>query len=150
MTSPIETFGETPLAVVIRPKTSQGWRPTSVKIQPKLLAKTGRSGAATAAYANHLDVGVRPLRVSHRTASAMSAVTMPSPIMRRNDQQVVGMLGTYAALRSLMPLTAPLKSPVAGKLSRPGTAMMALACEPSSEPTVSTEKGAPTPPGTES
>src|SRR3954468_20432090 len=93
MTSPIETLGETPLAVVIRPKTIQGWRPTSVKIQPKLLARTGRSGAATAAYANHRDVGMRSLRVSHRTATAMSEVAMPSPIMKRKVQWVVGMLG---------------------------------------------------------
>src|SRR3954451_4863334 len=100
MTSPIETLGETPLAVVISPKTIQGWRPTSVKIQPKLLARTGRSGAATAAYGNHLDVGMRSLRVSHRTAIAMSDVAIPSPIMRRNVQYVVGMFGTYAAARS--------------------------------------------------
>src|SRR5689334_24371303 len=107
MTSPIETLGETPLAVVMRPKTSQGWRPTSVKIQPKLLAKTGRSGAATAAYASHRAVGVAPLRVSHSTARAMSAVAIPSPIMRRKVQYVVGMLGTYAvatSATSLLPL----------------------------------------------
>jgi hypothetical protein len=36
-TSPAPTPGETPLSIVITPKTIQGARPISVKIQPLLL-----------------------------------------------------------------------------------------------------------------
>ena len=51
-TSPPDTLGETPVAVVMRPKTSQGCRPISVKIQPKLLANNGSNGVARTAQ-NH-------------------------------------------------------------------------------------------------
>ena len=44
--SAVLTPGETPFAVVIRPKTTQGWRPISVKIQPNELPKTAGTGSA--------------------------------------------------------------------------------------------------------
>ena len=74
-TSPADTDGETPVAVVIMPKTIHGCRPVSVKIQPKLLANNGSSGG------EHGDRtqqprgcrDVRPLRVDHSDERRRSA-----------------------------------------------------------------------------
>ncbi len=76
------------------PKTIHGWRPTSVKIQPKRVGEDGQERSGDGGISSQRCVGARPLRVSHSTASAMAAAAMPSPIMRRNVQYVVGMLGT--------------------------------------------------------
>ena len=68
------------------PKTIQGCRPVSVKIQPKLLANNGSSGVARIAQNHRRWRGIRSRRVDHNTAMAIKAPTIPSPIMIRNDQ----------------------------------------------------------------
>ena len=85
-TSPADTEGETPVLVAITPKTSQGWRPTSVKIQPKLLPKIGSSGAAMIAQCHQRARGTRSPRVVHRASSAMRAASTPTPIISRKLQ----------------------------------------------------------------
>ena len=96
-TSPAETEGDTPVLVAISPKTSHGWRPISVKIQPKLLPKTGSSGVAMMSQCHQRAAGTRSRRVAHRTAAAAAIAAKPTPIMRRKDQYDSGMFGTYVA-----------------------------------------------------
>ena len=90
-----ETAGETPVAVVMSPKTVHGWRPTSVKIQPKEFAAIGKSGAATiiqchqraritAAGPPSRSIALR--RVAHSAAIAVAIEASPAPIMSRNVQ----------------------------------------------------------------
>ncbi len=79
--SVVLTPGETPFAVVIRPKTTQGWRPISVKIQPAELPASISSGVAIAIRPNHFEVGARPLRVRNRISAAKNAASRPKPIM---------------------------------------------------------------------
>src|ERR1017187_6699419 len=71
-TSPADTLGETPLAVVMSPKTIHGWRPVSVKIQPKLLANNGSSGVARIVQNHRRWRGMRSRRVDHNTADRKS------------------------------------------------------------------------------
>ena len=87
------TPGETACAVVITPKTAQGWRPISVKIQPNELATSGSSGRAIASHSQTRPRGTRPLRVPTRIAAAAAAAARPSPIISRKDQYVIGMTG---------------------------------------------------------
>ena len=75
------TPGESPLAVVIRPNTTQGWRPISVKIQPVELPSSIRIGVAIAIRPNHFEVGARPLRVRKRISAENNAASRPNPIM---------------------------------------------------------------------
>ncbi|CAB4998115.1 unannotated protein [freshwater metagenome] len=53
-TLPAETTALTPSAVFIKPKTAQGWRAVSVKIQPNELASSGINGSEIIAGRNHL------------------------------------------------------------------------------------------------
>ena len=85
-TSPADTGGDTPDPVVKMPKTSHGCRPISVKIQPKLLPRMGSSGVAMTIQCHQRALGTRPPRVCHRTTSAMSAASMPTPIISRKLQ----------------------------------------------------------------
>ena len=78
--------GETPWLVCRSPNTTQGWRPISVKIQPKLIPASGINGIARPARANHLDFGVRPFRVAHNAHSANTDASSPTPIINRNIQ----------------------------------------------------------------
>ncbi len=61
--SVVLTPARRPVDVFIRPKTTHGWRPISVKIQPAELPSSIRIGAAMAIRPNHFVVGARPLRV---------------------------------------------------------------------------------------
>ena len=72
--------------MVIRPKTTHGWRPISVKIQPHELANVTAIGRDRPRVPSHATPGVRPLRVSHRISAAPPAAKKPRPIMKRNDQ----------------------------------------------------------------
>ena len=94
--SNVLTLGETPFAVVIRPNTAQGWRPISVKIQPKELPETASTGMASAIAPNQRLVGVRPLRVSQRISAAPAAASEADadheaerPVGHRNVRHVV-------------------------------------------------------------
>src|SRR5690349_15410394 len=89
-TSPVPTVGETPFVVVIRPNTTQGWRPISVKIQPNEFAATGSSGSTIASRAHHRLVGARPRRVAYRIRIAAAALNRPRPIISLKDQYVTG------------------------------------------------------------
>ena len=79
--SVVLTPGESPFAVVISPKTTHGWRPISVKIQPAELPASISRGVAIAIRPNHFDVGALPRRVRNRISAAKSAASMPRPIM---------------------------------------------------------------------
>ena len=59
--SAVLTPGDTPLAVVIRPKTTHGCRPISVKIQPNELAEDRRHRESEREPAEPRGSGVRPL-----------------------------------------------------------------------------------------
>lgn len=85
-TSARETLRDTPLRVSISPNTIQGWRPISVKIQPKELASSGSTGMTRPARSSQRLVGVRPLRWLQSTSSAMAAAARPKPIMKRKLQ----------------------------------------------------------------
>ena len=137
--SAVLTPGDTPFAVVIRPKTTHGWRPISVKIQPNELPKTGQQRDASAISPNQPLVGVRPSRVSQRISAAPAALKRPTPIMKperpvghRDVRHVVAggvvrrarvlpVLLLVLARSWLMPWTSPSKVPVARKDSRQGT-----------------------------
>src|ERR1035437_5545004 len=75
-TSPADTEGETPWAVVMTPKTIHGCRPVSVKIQPKLLANNGSSGVARTVQNQTRGRGIRSRRVDHNTAMAIKATAI--------------------------------------------------------------------------
>src|SRR5688500_9328654 len=92
--SPVDTVGDTPFSVVRSPKTTQGCRPTSVKIHPNELAKRGRKGSPIAAYRIVRPRGTRPPLVAMRIQPAMAAPAIPRPIIRRKDQYDSGTLGT--------------------------------------------------------
>src|SRR4051794_9463807 len=94
-TSPAETDGDTPVLVAITPNTSHGCRPTSVKIQPKLLPKIGSSGAAMMAQCHQRARGTRPPRVVQSARVAIRAASIPTPIISRKLQYDSGMLGVY-------------------------------------------------------
>ena len=87
-----DTEGETPVAVVIIPKTNQGCRPVSVKIQPTAAPNTGISGVSTAVQVQSRSprlsdrVRTRPRRVAQRTTRATRADSIPTPIMSRKLQ----------------------------------------------------------------
>ncbi len=78
-------LGETAIAVFIRPNTIHGCRPTSVKIQPKELAASGRNGSRIAAVTAPRP-GRRPLRIAHRNQAAAKAASVPAPIIQRKVQ----------------------------------------------------------------
>ncbi len=68
------------------PKTIQGWRPISVKIQPAEIPKSGKSTMVALAMEANLPFGVRPPRKAHSAQSAYRAAIMPRPIIRRKPQ----------------------------------------------------------------
>ena len=138
------------VAVVMTPKTSHGWRPVSVKIQPKLLANNGSSGR-TATAQNHRPVaGIRSAagRPQHGDGDQGAQHPEPDhdpegPVGQRDGRRVAlaehasaasaPYCFSYAALMSLMPSTGPSKRPVARKLSRPGTLTANVSrCRPAS------------------
>src|SRR6266536_985042 len=95
-TEPEPTLGETPVVVCSNPKTTQGWRPISVKIQPKLLAANGSPTDRMLAPQNQRaqrPSGSRPRRVSQRPSRATRIGSIPSPIINRNDQYAMGTYG---------------------------------------------------------
>ena len=92
-----ETTVDTPSAVSMRTwevgsarlgATTQGWRPISVKSQPKEQATKGSHAVRRAAAPRRGSDTRRPERVSHRAAAPMAAEARPRPIMRRKDQKV--------------------------------------------------------------
>lgn len=85
-TSASETLRDTPLRVSISPNTIHGWRPISVKIQPKELASNGSTGMASPARSSHLLLGVRPLRWLQSTSRAIAPAAIPKAIMKRKLQ----------------------------------------------------------------
>ena len=87
------TLPETPALVNIRPKTTHGCRPSSVKIQPKLLARRGRKTANADARHHQVGLGNLPLRVVQSPTTDRSRASSPKPIIRRNDQYAMGMFG---------------------------------------------------------
>ena len=104
-TSPAE-LADTPAAVFIWPKTSHGWRPISVKIQPNEFASSGSSGSAITDHSSArrlppvrlMPSGSPFRRLRHSTHSAMIAISAdsrPMPIMSRKLQYVTGMIGVY-------------------------------------------------------
>ena len=94
-TSTCSTPGETPFAVVISPNTTHGWRPISVKIQPKELARAAGTAARCAAPQDQRPRGrpAAPGRPAGASA-AIAAASRPRPIISRKDQYVTGMFGT--------------------------------------------------------
>src|SRR5690625_5581576 len=66
--------------------TTHGWRPISVKIQPKLEARKGIGSATRHSRENQVESGTLPLRSSHRPATARAAEKTPSPIISRKLQ----------------------------------------------------------------
>src|ERR1051325_2666930 len=91
--SPVLTAGEPLSAVLKTPNTVHGWRPISVKIQPNEFASSGMATVVMAAVQSQRLVGVRPLRLAHRASAAIAMARPPKPIIRRNDQYVIGTLG---------------------------------------------------------
>src|SRR5690554_2657563 len=73
--------------------TTHGWRPISVKIQPKIEARKGMGIARMPSRANHGLSVVRPLRVSHSAATARAAEKAARPIMSLKLQYVTARLG---------------------------------------------------------
>jgi hypothetical protein len=74
--------------------TTNGCRPISVKIQPKLLPRNGVAMLASASRGNQRVLGTRSPRVSHSTAMPASVPSAPSPIISRKLQYVTGRFGT--------------------------------------------------------
>jgi hypothetical protein len=68
--------------------TTHGWRPISVKIQPKELARNGVAMMAIDPMrTQRLPVGSwRPLRVFHQATTAPNEAMAPKPIMARKLQ----------------------------------------------------------------
>src|SRR5690554_2259257 len=73
--------------------TTHGWRPISVKIQPKLEARKGIGSATRHSRENQVESVTLPLRSSHRPATARAAEKTPSPIISRKLQNVMNRLG---------------------------------------------------------
>ncbi len=94
--SRIDTPGESAAAVYMKTPsmplgsgfgaTTNGWRPISVKIQPKIFARNGARMLATARRISHVDAGTVPFRVSHHASAQPPAAITPKPIMRRKPQ----------------------------------------------------------------
>src|SRR5699024_261241 len=85
-TSVVVVPGDTPVRVVMSPKTSQGCRPISVKIQPNELASSGKKPTVAAAHHHSLwPIGLRRHR-NHRTPVATAIAATPVPIINRNPQ----------------------------------------------------------------
>src|SRR5690606_31764761 len=94
-TVPPDTTPETPSAVSMYTLstglaglgcTTHGWRPISVKIQPKEAARNGIGRATRHSRENHRLSVSRSLRSSHSPHTASTAEKTPSPIISRNDQ----------------------------------------------------------------
>ena len=67
--------------------TTQGWRPISVKIQPKALATNGRGIMAMAVRRIQRFLGSRrPPRVIHQAPTAPKEARAPKPIIARKLQ----------------------------------------------------------------
>ena len=92
-TSPRLTPGETLAAVSSCPTTVHGWRPISVRTQPKMFAASAAGSAAIATRYIHRCRGSAPRRVSHRPITPTPTPASPSPIISRNDQYRTGMFG---------------------------------------------------------
>ena len=76
-----------PASVGMTPATSQGWRPISVKIQPKEIPNSGSSGIAAINVVHSFDgFGERPFRVTHSRSRPINIPAPPKIIMNRNDQ----------------------------------------------------------------
>ena len=94
------TLGETPIWVMSATEpsgdpleraprlgaTTHGWRPISVKIQPKDAAAKGMGMLARASCESRSEPGARPRLVAHSPHAASAKEAAPSPIMRRKDQ----------------------------------------------------------------
>lgn len=76
------TPGETPLSVVMTPKTIQGWRPISVKIQPTSEAIIGIGAVQMAIFQAQAGT-VRSLRVSQ-------SPTTETSVARARDRSSTG------------------------------------------------------------
>ena len=84
-TSPRETPGDTLAAVSSSPTTVHGWRPISVRIQPKMFAASAAGRPSIATGYIHAP-GSRPRRVSHSPTTPTPIPAIPSPIISRNAQ----------------------------------------------------------------
>ena len=94
--SPAVTPGDTAAAVYMNTPstpvasglgaTTNGWRPSSVKIHPAMFAANGATMPSSASRMIHGDDGTVPLRVSHSATAPPNATIPPRPIISRKPQ----------------------------------------------------------------
>jgi len=82
------TLGETACEVFSRFCTIHGWRPISVRIQPKIAAMYGNAIATTAIHPNHRAFSSLRLRYSHAPTAAIPNITTPRIAITRIDQYI--------------------------------------------------------------
>src|SRR6478672_10057582 len=88
-TVPAGTFGETESAVVMRPKTDHGWRPTSVMTHPKVFAKNGNEIAGSKNFKNILLCSSLPFFQRNNPMVDNKIIPIPNPTIKRKLQYVV-------------------------------------------------------------
>src|SRR3954452_15740276 len=82
------TLGEFASEVFSSPCTIHGWRPISVRIQPKLAATYGAAIVTTAVHKNQRAFFSRRLRYSHAPTAATRNMNTPSMAIARIDQYI--------------------------------------------------------------